>query len=152
MSVRNDKETALRLTGTWHARFDEVDDELFRSHEFFDPRDLLQVKYEMLRQVAIDGRGVSEVTRAFGFSRPPFYHAQEAFAQGGLAALIPKPTGPKTARKLTDEVLDYVEQLKAANRALRAPQWSEKVLEKFGLAVHPRSIQRALERRAKKDR
>ena len=151
MSVSDDKEAALRLTGTWHARFDDVGDELFRNNEFFDPRDLLQVKYEMLRRVAIEGRSVSEVTRVFGFSRPPFYHAQRALAQGGLAALIPKPTGPKAARKLTDEVLDYVEQLRAANRELRAPEWSEMVLEKYDLTVHPRSIQRALERRAKKD-
>lgn len=152
MDTEDSKEAALRLTGTWHARFDDVNDELFHGHDFFDPRDLLQVKYEMLRRVAIGEMNVSQATRAFGFSRPPFYHAQEAFTEGGLAALAPKSTGPKANRKLTDEVLDYVEQLRTADEELSARQWSKSVLRKFGLEVHPRSIQRALERRAKKAR
>ena len=152
MSSEGDKEAALRRTGTWHSRSKEVNDELFHSHEFFDPRDLLQVKYEMLRRVATGEMNVSQATRAFGFSRPTFYQTQQAFAKGGLAALVPKPTGPKANRKLTDEVLDYVAQLHASDAGLRPSQWAEKVRCKFGLDVHPRSILRALERRAKKDR
>lgn len=152
MDATSDKEAALIASGTLYTNVRNVRDEQFASHEFFDPRDLVQVKYEMLRRVLVEGVSVTEAAAAFGFSRPPFYRAQQALEQGGLAALIPQPTGPKTAHKLTDEVLDYVEQLRNFDAELRAAQWSEKVLRKFGITVHPRSIQRAMERRRKKAR
>ena len=44
------KAEALRRQGELHCRPDDVQDELFRTNEFFDPRDLVQVKYEMLRR------------------------------------------------------------------------------------------------------
>ena len=143
MNDSSDKEAALIASGTLYTNGHNVHDEQFASHEFFD---LVQVKYEMLRRVLVEGVSVTEATTTFGFSRPPFYRAQQALERGGLAELIPQPTGPKAAHKLTDEVLDYVEQLQTLETELRAPQWSERVLRKFGFTVHPRSIQRALER------
>ncbi len=152
MNDSSDKEAALIASGTLYTNVHNVRDEQFASHEFFDPRDLVQVKYEMLRRALVEGVSVTEATAAFGFSRPPFYRAQQALKQGGLAALIPQPTGPKAPHKLTDEVLDYIEELQTLEHELRARQWSEKVWRKFGLTVHPRSIERALERRRKKAR
>ena len=60
-------------------------------------RDLLQVKYEMLRQVRVENQAVSHVAEAFGFSRPSFYLAQAGFAARGLAGLIPQKRGPRHA-------------------------------------------------------
>jgi hypothetical protein len=34
------------------------------------PRDLVQVKYEMLRRVRVDGHSVSQSATGFGLSRP----------------------------------------------------------------------------------
>src|SRR5713101_1882440 len=62
--------------------------------DFFDPHDLLQVKYEMLRRVRRDAVTVSQAARLFGFSRPSFYHARDAFTRGGLGALVPQKRGP----------------------------------------------------------
>jgi transposase len=75
-----------------------------------------------------------------------------AFQQSGLPGLIPKRRGPKTAHKLSDEVLEYIEELRALDEALRASELSERILKKFGLSVHPRSIERALWRQRKKGR
>jgi len=64
-------------------------DELFNSHDFFDPLDPAQVKYEMLRCVA-NGLSVTEAVRAFGFSsHHSFYKARDAFRRNGLAGLVP---------------------------------------------------------------
>ena len=144
------KSEALRAHRSLHAWPQDVTDELFLTHEFFDPRDLVQVKYEMLRRVEVDQLSVSQVANAFGFSRPSFYQALAAFQQTGLPGLIPKRRGPKTAHKLSGEVLEYVEQLRALDQTLRASELSEQILKKFGLSVHPRSIERALLRRRKK--
>lgn len=146
------KREALRGHHALHSRPDDVTDELFATHEFFDPRDLVQVKYEMLRRVQIDQLSVSQAAATFGFSRPSFYQILAAFQQAGLPGLIAKRRGPKTAHKLSDEVLEYIEQLRALDEALRATELSERVLKKFGLSVHPRSIERALLRRRKKGR
>ena len=75
----------------------EVTDELFAGGgEFFDPHDIVQVKYEMLRRVVEDGQPVSEAIRAFGFSsRQAFYRARLAFEHHGLAGLMPGKRGAK---------------------------------------------------------
>ena len=90
--------------------------------------------------------------KAFGFSRVAFYQAMAAFRKEGLAGLLPRRRGPKAANKLTDAVLEFIDQQRAADRSLRAPQLAALVQEHLGLSVHPRSIERALARRAKRGR
>ena len=58
------------------------------ANTFFDPEDLVQVKYEMLRRVREDGQAVTQASAAFGFSRPSFYEAQVAFERAGLPGLV----------------------------------------------------------------
>ena len=84
------KGDALRQQGTLNPRPRDVTHPLFQDSEFFDSRDLVQVKYEMLREVQVENRSVSQSAAAFGFSRPSFYQAQAAFARDGLSGLIPR--------------------------------------------------------------
>ncbi len=56
---RDSKGRALGKHGTLHTRPEQVRDPLFQHSEFFDPRDLVLVKYEMLRRVRIEGMGVT---------------------------------------------------------------------------------------------
>src|SRR5215472_4243535 len=100
---KDPKLAALQQQGTLNPRPKEVRDELFLEDAFFDARDLVQVKYEMLRRVQTDGRSVTDAAAGFGFSRPSFYQALAAFEQDGLAGLVPHKRGPKQAHKLTDE-------------------------------------------------
>ena len=86
-----------------------MEDELFVTTEFFDPNDLLQVKYEMVRRVRDEGQPISHAARVFGFSRPTVYQALSAFEQGGLAALLPQRPGPRRAHKLSEEVVDFLD-------------------------------------------
>jgi len=78
------KRAALQRQGTLNPRPQDVTDPLFQEHEFFDARDLVQVKYEMLRRARLDKASVSRSASAFGFSRPSFYQAQKDFARDGL--------------------------------------------------------------------
>lgn len=146
------KHQTLRDLGVLHSRPEDVNDELFRTQEFFDPHDLVQVKYEMLRRVQVDHLSVSQAANTFGFSRPSFYQSLAAFQQSGLPGLIPKRRGPKTAHKLSSEVLEYIEEQQALDEALRAPELCQRIIQKFGFSVHPRSIERAFQRRRKKGR
>jgi transposase len=147
---RDPKSRALQQEGSMHPHPEQVTDELFLTHEFFDPRDLVQVKYEMLRRVQSEGQAVSQSAARFGFSRPSFYQAQAAFQQGGLPALIPQKRGPKKAHKLIAEVLAFVRQVQREDPSLRPAALASLVKDRYGITVHPRSIERALTRSQKK--
>jgi transposase len=147
---RDPKSRALQQQGCLHRHPEQVTDDVFVTHEFFDPRDLVQVKYEMLRRVQREGQAVSRSAAAFGFSRPSFYQAQAAFQHGGLPALLPQKRGPKDAHKLTGDVLAFVRQARQDDPAVRAAALASLVKEQYGITVHPRSIERALTRRQKK--
>ena len=153
MNERQDgKNRALREHGTLNPRPEQVHDPLFQDSDFFDPRDLVQVKYEMLRRVRVEGQSVTQAAKAFGFSRVAFYQALAAFRREGLAGLIPRRRGPKKAHKLTDDVLRFLDARRAEDPALRAAALGRLLQLHLGLSVHPRSIERALARRAKKGR
>jgi transposase len=117
-----------------------------RNGQRFD-RDLVQVKYEMVRRVQVGGAPVARAAAAFGFSRPSYYQAAVALADGGLPALVPAKPGPRRAHKLTDEVLAHAEALLAGDPSLRPADLVGPLADRFGVHVHPRSIERALGRR-----
>jgi transposase len=131
----------LREQGCLHARPEQVIDELFQQSDFFDPRDLIQVKYEMLRRVRVDREPIRRVARRFGFSRPSVYQALAAFDQAGIVGLVRAKPGP---------VVKFIEEQKTQERSVRLDDLVERIKERFGLVVHTRSIQRALKRKQKK--
>ncbi len=144
------KVRALSERGCLNPRPERVDDPLFERDPFFDARDLVQVKYEMLRRVRDDGLSVSAAAAAFGFSRPTYYQAREAFAQEGLPGLVPRKRGPRGGHKLTGEVVAFLLEQIRREGDLPSGVLSERVQERFDVSVHPRSIERALERHKKK--
>ena len=147
---RDVKVEALRESGTFNGRAEAVRDPLFAEEPFFDARDLLQVKYEMLRRADTEGVSVTDAAEAFGFSRVAFYEARQRFGEEGLAGLLSRPRGPKRAHKLSEEVMAFVDRALEEDGSLRAPALAERVRERFGISVHPRSIERARARRQKR--
>jgi transposase len=144
------KSEALRRARALHPDPEAVQDPAFASEEFFDQRDLVQVKYEMLRRHRVDGRPVTEVARSFGLSRQAFYKAQDALETKGIAGLLPRRRGPRRAHKCTEEVLDFVEAWRSEHGGPGGQREALAVEERFGVRIHPRSIDRALARRKKK--
>ncbi len=143
--MSDEKLRALRIYRSLHPHPERVRDPLFTSGSpFFDSRDLIQVKYELLRRVRVDGYSVSKATALFALSRPTFYAAQAAWEQAGLSGLFPQTTGPRQAHKLTEEI---VAELRELSKTRSAPELAEWVREQRGLIVHPRSIERALARK-----
>src|SRR5512142_2221663 len=123
------KVAALRAERSLNPRPEAVRDEQFVASEFLDPRDLVQVKYEMVRRARVDGEPVSRAAEAFGFSRPSFYAAQAALDQGGLAGLVPARPGPKRAHKMTAEVVAFAREQRAADPRLSSQALVELIEE-----------------------
>jgi len=146
------KLAALRERRTLNPRPERVTDALFRQSEFFDPRDLLHVKYEMIRRVEVDNASVADTAETFGFSRPSFYEARAAFTRSGLAGLLPRKRGPQEAHKLGLEVMRFIKELRTADPSVTPSSLVPVLKKRFGIEVHPRSIERAFQRQEKKRR
>jgi len=148
---RERKKSALRAARALNGRPETVSDPAFHSgNPFFDPADLVQVKYEMVRRVRAEGGRVGRSAAAFGFSRPAWYQTAARFDRAGLVGLLPLRPGPRHAYKLSDEVVDDLERALEEQPSLRPSELAARVRERFGLRVHPRSVERALGRRRKK--
>ena len=146
-SSEDPKVTALRESRCLNPHPEQVTDEAFGAEDFFDARDMVQVKYEMVRRVTVDGAPVTTAAAAFGYSRPSYYQAAAALAGSGLEGLVPARPGPRGGHKLTGEILAWAEEQLAADPALKAGRLAAPIAEQFGVRVHPRSVERALARR-----
>jgi hypothetical protein len=145
-----EKQKALRQHGTLNPRPQAVQHSLFRDSGFFDPNDMIQVKYEMLRQVHVDNRPVSQAAHDFGFSRPSFYQASATFEQAGLSGLVPLKRGPRSGHKLTPEVMQFLQAKRISDPSLSFVQLAALVKTDCNVQVHPRSIERQLLREKKR--
>jgi len=145
------KEDALREARALNPRPEAVTAPEFSGSEFFDARDLVQVKYEMLRQARQDGSTVSDAASAFGFSRPSFYEAKAAYEEAGIPGLLPKRPGPRRAHKLSEDIVERLIEA-AAEASLSSADLADLAHREFGVRVHPRSVERALARRPKDQR
>lgn len=147
---RDPKREALVRDGALNPHPEAVRDALFSNNLFFDPRDLVQVRYEMVRRHQIDDVAISEAAATFGVSRPTFYKAQHALKTAGLAGLLPSRRGPKDGHKISVEVIGFIAEIKAASPQLTTPQCLDAIEQRFRVRVHRRSLERALARKKKR--
>jgi len=138
------KVKALLEEGTLNPTPHKVRDPKFQGNEFFDPRDVVQVKYEMLRRVCIEKASVTHATEEYGVSRPTYYQSKANFDKGGVAGLVPRKRGPRGPHKLLGEALAFVGQQIIAGEPLRARELARLIRQKFDLNIHPRTIERAV--------
>ena len=143
---------ALRSLGVLNSRPSSVQDELFTDSDFFDRRDLVQVRYEMVRRVHKDGRPVTETAASFGVSRPTYYKLSESFEREGITGLLPRKRGPKGGHKLRTEVIEMLQAARVRDPTLDSASLALLAQQRFGVEVHPRTIERALLRQEKKHR
>jgi len=123
---------------------EKVHDPKFRDSEFFDPHDVVQVKYEMLRRVSVENASVSNATEEYGVSRPTYYQTRASFDESGIAGLVPKKRGPHGPHKLQGEVLAFIQERLVAGEPIRARELAKLIRQKYDLDIHPRTIERAV--------
>lgn len=138
------KAKALIEEGTLNPAPQKVSDPKFLKNDFFDPLDVVQVKYEMLRRVRVEKVSVTDATEEYGVSRPTFYQTMGNFDIAGIGGLVPRKRGPHGPHKLHPEVLAFLEKHVTPGEPIRARKLAELIREKFDLDVHPRTIERAL--------
>jgi hypothetical protein len=97
-------------------------------------------------------RGIVILTGLWPGRRDGQARRHEDAGAGGVQDAEPPPgkghrPGPKGGHKLTGQVVDLLEDLLEADPGLRPADLAVAVRERFGVSVHPRSVERALQRR-----
>jgi transposase len=151
MQRKASKRQFLQSARAWNERARLVESPLFQQSDFFDPRDKVQVKYEMLRAALVDGASVSEVSHQFGYSRETFYTSAELFGEQGVVGLADAKRGPKQPRKLTPEVQEFLVREMESNPGLSGRELAERVTDELAVQVHHRSVERFRSAHGKKN-
>ena len=138
------KAQALLEEGTLNPEPGKVQDPKFHDSEFFDPHDIVQVKYEMLRRVSAEKASVISATEEYGVSRPTYYQTKSSFQDAGIAGLVPRKRGPRGPHKLQGAVLAFIQEHLVSGEPIRARELARKIEKRFHLDVHPRTIERAV--------
>ena len=141
---KHPKVRALLEEGTLNLAPGKVQDPKFHDGEFFDPRDIVQVKYEMLRRVSVENAAVTIATEEYGVSRPTYYQIKASFEEAGIAGLVPRKRGPQGPHKVRGAVLAFIQEKRMGGEPIRARQLAEQIRKKFDLDIHPRTIERAV--------
>jgi len=140
------KEETLKNGGCFNQNYANVSAGIFETIPFFDKRDIVQVKYEMIRAVSNDEGTITKISGDYGFSRNSYYKISEAFHDGGLCALVPKKTGPKKPHKLSDEVAAFIDAFIAGSPNAKAKEISAAIKTEMGIDIHLRTVYRYLKK------
>ena len=141
--VNTSKTKTLIENGSFNKNANSVSSPMFKSNPYFDSRDLVQVKYEMLRAVKAGGINVSDASRQFGFSRTAYYKIEKRFCDAGVDGLCTQKTGPKFPSKITPDIIDFVSQIKEDDPGMTNDNIVGKIRDEKGISIHKRSLQRA---------
>ena len=130
----------LEQAGLVHPRPEAVTSPLFASFEpFFFAWDKVQVKYEMLRSVGVDGATIVAAAASHGYSRAEYYLVAAAFAERGMAGLVDGQRGRKGPTKVSAEIIAF---LRDAPKERSGADLAREVEERFGVSLHRRTAER----------
>ncbi|NOY28030.1 MAG: helix-turn-helix domain-containing protein [Oligoflexia bacterium] len=119
---------------------------LFGASDFFDPRDLAQVRYEMLRAAMAEETSVAEACRQFCFSREYFYRLKRAFMERGYSALLGSAKGRPPLIALNQEIVTFVVQRKLEQPTLSGEQLRKEILDLYQVDCSRRTVERIVEK------
>jgi len=137
------KHNNLMKAGLFNSNQERVKDPLFLEHpKFFNPYDIFQVRYEMLRSHLFEKDNIVHICERFGISRQSFYTLKEKFNVEGTAGLLPHRPGPKGPSKLKIEVLEFIQEFWERKEYISAIQIKAQVQDRFGVSLHKRTIEK----------
>lgn len=145
MAINNEKKYYLKRESCLNKNAVNIKADIFNeSNNFFDKNDIVQTRYEMLRSVEKEDFTINAASDMYGVSRISFYKIKKAFDKQGIQGLLPRKKGPKVPYKLTPDVISFLEDEIKADCQIKSDKLAEKMSEKFGYSVHPRTIEKVL--------
>lgn len=117
--MKESKKVFLEKEGLLNPKPERVVHPFFKTIDFFDPFDLPQVRYELIRSARVEESSVSEACKLFGFSREYFYKLERAFMERGYVALLGSTMGRRPIIALNQEIINFI-----AHRKMERPEIS----------------------------
>lgn len=136
----------LRKSGTLNPHPERVADPLFSNSTFFDPRDLLQVRYEMIR-AHTRPRTLKEVASQFGMSIATCARLKRKYREGGLQALIPGRRGPQGPHKITPDIVEFAANYQRIHSSTSIRELTDIVNDHFKVDLHFSGLHRAMSKK-----
>jgi len=138
----NNKKDILMKNGTYNKNHEKVTAPKFLGDTFYDPMDIAQVKYEMLKDVEKKETTVADAASDYGFSRAAFYNIKEAFSKQGIKGLIPEKPGPRKPHKLTQECQVLIDGYVAENPRISSSEITERIKRENDIQMSKRTVER----------
>jgi len=136
------KKDVLMKNGTYNKNHSKVKKEKFQEGGFYDPMDIVQVRYEMIKEAGDGGKAIEQVTGEYGYSRASYYHIKGDFDNGGMIALVPEKTGPRSPSKLTGDLQEYIANYVEGNPRASSSQIAMAIEQDKGVTVNKRTVER----------
>lgn len=144
--MTDSKKKFLEQEGLINPKPQRVSDPLFEKLEFFDPLDLPQVRYEMIRAARVENITVSEACKLFGFSREYFYRLERAFMARGYAALLGSTMGRRPLIALNQEVVNFMIHRKIEEPKISGEKLRHEIRHIYNVDCSRRTVERIVEK------
>lgn len=140
------KKKFLEKEGVINSKPERVSVSLFENIEFFDPLDLPQVKYEMLRSARVDKVSVATVCKLFGFSREYFYKLERVFMERGYVSLLGSSMGRRPIIAINQEIVNFIAHKKQEFPGVSGESIRKEILCIYNVNCSRRTVERIIEK------
>ena len=135
----------LKKEGILNLKPDRILCKKFQTLDFFDPLDLPQVRYEMLRSARVDNTSVAGACRKFGFSREYFYRLERGFRERGYASLLASRKGRRPIIALNQEIVNFIAHRKIEEPNVSGESLRKEILRLYKVDCSRRTVERIVE-------
>ena len=143
-----DKEDRLKASNTFNPDYDKISDPKFSIDSIMDPRDLLQVRYELVRSVEYDNTPITHAAEEYGVSERTARRYIQSMKAGGLSALIPGKSGPSGPSVLKQEVCDFIDAYVASHPRASGKKVCDAIAQSMNISVGQRTVERYLQKKS----
>ena len=140
------KKKFLEQEGLINPKPERVSHPLFETLNFFDPLDLPQVRYEMIRAARVGNISVSEACKLFGFSREYFYKLERSFMARGYVALLGSTMGRRPIIAINQEVVNFIVHRKIEEPKVSGENLRQEIRRLYNVDCSRRTVERAVEK------
>lgn len=140
------KKGFLEQEGLLNPKPERVSHPLFETLDFFDPLDLPQVRYEMVRSARVEKNTVAQACKLFGFSREYFYKLERAFMARGYIALLGSTMGRRPIIALNQEVVNFIVHRKIEEPKISGEKLRQEIQQFYNVDCSCRTVERIVEK------
>lgn len=145
-AVSQDKIDFLRSKGLLNPRPERITSPLFGTLDFFEPLDLPQVRYEMVRAARVGSTSVAAACRLFGFSREYFYRLERNFMERGYVGLLGSTIGRRPLLALNEEIVNFIVRRRLEEPTLSGERLRHEIRRVYKVECSRRTVERIIEK------